>query len=404
MWRRRLRRLLVGLLVIAVVATAAFVVVKPFRVSLLTVALVPELLNQGPRPLSALTPDPRRESIQYGSAVRDRMDLYLPGTSPADLATPPRYPAVMLVLGVNPLPLDDERVIRTATAIARLGVVVAAPESDELRNWRLDPSEAPHLVEAFEAVAARPEVDPDRIGMAAFSVGAAIAMIAAADPRIADRVQWINAFGGFGDAETLLVESATRRMVVSGQERPWKMGNLARQMFLRTVVRLASTEADGERIRGMVEAPILGDGASLHLVRSSLRGVAHARLARGLPPGDRRRPRHRRRRRGLPLTGEARRPARDLAEPRRRRPSGARLPHARRGRHGDPVLAVRAPRARDPAGPDPAGDTVQLLRPRAARGAPGSRRTRRDRSSSRRTSTTCSTPPSDAASGANGPA
>jgi hypothetical protein len=260
MWRRRLRRLLVGLLVIAVIATAAFVVVRPVRVSVLSVALVPELLNQGPRPLSAFTPTPRRESITYGAEVRDRMDLYLPGTSPADLSTPARYPTVMLVLGVNPLPLDDARVVRTATAIARLGVVVAAPESDRLRNWRLDPGEAPHLVEAFEAVAARPEVDPDRIGMAAFSVGAAIALIAASDPRIAERVRWINAFGGFGDAEALLVESATRRIVVDGVERPWKMGELAREMFLRTVARLASDEAEGERIAGEVEAIVLGDG------------------------------------------------------------------------------------------------------------------------------------------------
>jgi hypothetical protein len=260
MWRRRLRRLLVGLLVVAVVATAAFVVVKPFRVSVLTVALVPELLNQGPRPLSALTPEPRRESMTYGSAVRDRMDLYLPGTSPADLSTPQRYPAVMLVLGVNPLPLDDERVVRTATAIARLGLVVAAPESAAMRDWRIEPTEAGHLVEAFETVAALPEVDPDRIGMASFSVGGAIALLAASDPRIAERVQWLNAFGAFGDAEMLLVESATRRMVVGGQEQPWRMGNLARQMFARTVVRLASSEADGERIRERIEPLILGDG------------------------------------------------------------------------------------------------------------------------------------------------
>jgi hypothetical protein len=37
--------------------------------------------------------------------------------------------------------------------------------------------------------------------MAGFSVGASIALIAASDPRIAGRVRWINAFGGFGDAQ-----------------------------------------------------------------------------------------------------------------------------------------------------------------------------------------------------------
>ncbi len=367
------------MLVIAVVATAAFVVVKPFRVSVLTVALVPELLSQGPRPLSALTPEPRRESITYGAEVRDRMDLYLPGASPADLSAPQRYPTVMLVLGVNPLPLDDERVIRTATAIARLGLVVAAPESQEMRNWRLDPSEAGHLVEAFETVAARPEVDPDRIGMAAFSVGAAVALLAASDPRIAERVQWINAFGGFGDAESLLVESATRRMMVSGEERAWKMGNLARQMFLRTIVRLASTEADGERIRGQVEPLILGDGATPASFDPGVRCHALGRLAGRVPAGDRGGPGDCRRRRGRAVAREARSPARDLAEPRRRRPSRARLPHARRGRHRDPVLAVRAPGARHPARPHPARDAVQVLRPRPAGRLARSGRARRDR-------------------------
>lgn len=260
MWRRRLRRLAVAFLVIALAFGALFVAVKPFRVAVLTVGLVPELLNQGPRPLSAWTPAPHRLSVTYGATFVDRMDLYLPGTSPADLTTPARYPAVMLVLGVNPLPLDDERVIRVATALARLGFVVAAPESQEMRNWRIEPTEAGHLVEAFEVVAARPEVDPDRIGMAAFSVGAAVALLSASDQRIADRVRWLNAFGGYGDAEALLVESATRRMVIEGEERPWAMGNLARQMFLRVIARLAGSEADGEAIRQRVEPLILGEG------------------------------------------------------------------------------------------------------------------------------------------------
>ena len=58
MWARRLRRFVLALLVVALVSTAAFLVVKPVRITALTWALVPELLNQGPRPLSALTPTP----------------------------------------------------------------------------------------------------------------------------------------------------------------------------------------------------------------------------------------------------------------------------------------------------------------------------------------------------------
>jgi pimeloyl-ACP methyl ester carboxylesterase len=98
------------------------------------------------------------------------------------------------------------------------------------------------------------------MGLAGFSAGGAIALVAAADPRIASRIGWLNAFGAFGDAETLLVESATRRIVVDEEERPWKIGDLARRTFVAVIVRLAATEADGERIRERVEPLILGDG------------------------------------------------------------------------------------------------------------------------------------------------
>ena len=262
MWARRLRRILLVLLVVALASTAAFLVIKPVRITALTWALVPELLNQGPRPLSALTPTPNRISVTYGAAVPDRMDLYLPSTSPADLTTPPRYPALMLVLGVNPVPLDDERVVRTAMAIARLGFVVSAPESARFRNFEISPDEPGHLVEAFEVVAARPEVNPDRIGMVAFSVGAAIALLAATDPQIASRVRYINAFGGFGDAETLLVESATRSIEVVGQRRPWKIGNLAKDVFQRVILGMVDDEATQERVRERIEPIIKGDGAN----------------------------------------------------------------------------------------------------------------------------------------------
>ncbi|MBM4408282.1 MAG: hypothetical protein FJ038_06735 [Chloroflexi bacterium] len=250
------------MLVLALATTADFVVFKPIRLSALTLALVPELLGQGPQPLSALTPAPVRTSVTYGSAVVDRMDLYLPRSSPAELSSNDRYPAVLMVLGVNPLPLDDARVIRVATALSRLGLVVAAPESEQMRNWRIAPAEAPHLVEGFEVVAARPEVDPDRIGIAAFSVGAAVALLAVADPQIAGRVRFINAFGGFGDAETLLVDSATRTMVVEGIQQPWRMGGLAREMFLRVILGLVDEPDVHEQVRLRVEPLILGDGAT----------------------------------------------------------------------------------------------------------------------------------------------
>jgi dienelactone hydrolase len=256
MWPRH-RRILVALLAGMVATVLLYVAVQPFRVAVLSLALVPELLDDAPRPLSILTPEPTRISITYGSIREDRMDIYLPAASPVELRTPDRHPVMMMILGVNPLPLDDERVVRLGTALARLGFLVAAPESSEMRDRRVSPEEVDHLIDAFDLVAARPDVDPERIGMVSFSVGAAVALLAAADERLADRLAYVNSFGGFGDAATLLVEMATRSMVVDGVRRPWTPNDLARQVFLNLLLDAVEDPGERERLAERLEPIVL---------------------------------------------------------------------------------------------------------------------------------------------------
>jgi hypothetical protein len=256
MWSRR-RRIVAALLVGVIATGVLYVAVQPFRVAVLSLLLVPELLDDAPRPLSALTADPTRISVTYGTIRQDRMDIYLPSGSPVELSTPERYPVMMMILGINPLPLDDERVMRLGSALARLGFLVAAPESSEMRERRIAPEEVDHLVEAFETVAARPDVDPDRIGMVAFSAGAGIALLAAADERIADRVAYVNSFGGYGDAGTYLVELATRSIVVDGVRRPWTPNDLARQVFLNLVLEIVDDPDVRQRLRERLEPVVL---------------------------------------------------------------------------------------------------------------------------------------------------
>jgi hypothetical protein len=256
------------------------VAVKPFRVAVLTLALVPELVEGPPRPLSAFTPQPQRVTFSYGARA-DRLDLYLPGASPADLREPDRHPTLMLVLGVGALALDDERVVRFANALARLGFVVAAPGSVDMSAGRLTPDEPAHLVEAFEAVAAHPAVDPDRISIAAFSAGAGIALLAAVDPRIADRVVLINAFGSFGAVGELLAEFASRSMVVDGETLRWQPRPFAREVFLGIVLERITDPALRELVRVRIGPLVLSDagpgpGARDPIVEALLEGDAAA--------------------------------------------------------------------------------------------------------------------------------
>jgi dienelactone hydrolase len=190
--------------------------VPPVRTVALTVSLVPELINLPVRPLSVVAPEPIRITTTYGVPA-DRLDIYTPPDALPDGTTP----AVVLALGVHPEAIDDPNIVGIATAIARCGLVVGLPDSTALRELRVTPAEPAHLVEAALAVAARREVDGDRIGLAGFSAGASMALIAAADPRLSGRVAFVSDFGGYADAETLLTDVATRTMSLDGATRDW---------------------------------------------------------------------------------------------------------------------------------------------------------------------------------------
>ena len=256
-------RLIRVVVVLVLLAALAFATVRPFRIAVLTVAVVPELLDTGPKVLSALIPRPERVTVTYGDAL-DFMDIYLPAAGNASdndraSAPTPRYPAVVLVLGVNPVPRDHPAVVRTAEALARLGLAVAVPESAAMRAREIRPAEPGRLVEAFKALAARPEINPGRIGFAGFSVGGSVALVAAADPRIADRLAYVNAFGAYADPATFLADIVTRSMTVGGRPVPWQPGELTRTTYLQLVLGFLDDPALREAINARLEPFFVGE-------------------------------------------------------------------------------------------------------------------------------------------------
>ena len=211
-----LERVALGVLALTVALALGILFVPPLRTASLTAMLLPELIELPLRPLSAMTASPRRETTTYGQPA-DRLDIYLPAHAPAGA----RHPAVLLALGVHPQPLDSPDIVRIASSIARLGVVVGVPDSAALRETRIEPTEPGHLADAALVLLGRPEVDRDRVGLAGFSAGASVALIAAADPRIASRLRFVSAFGAYADAKTLLVDVATRTTFLDGEIVDW---------------------------------------------------------------------------------------------------------------------------------------------------------------------------------------
>lgn len=268
---RWLRRIGIALLVVAVVAVAW----EPTRVGLQTAVMLPNLLGAPVRPLDLFSEAPARSAIPYRSTAdgtEELAELWLPSWASAERPAG----AMLLVLGVNNVGRNHPVVARVADGLARTGVAVLVPDSRVLLEGRLEIGEVDGVVEAFRVLSARPEVDPERVGMIGFSVGGSLALLAAADARIAGDVRWVNAFGAFADAATYLAAvSAHAYRDDDGRAVPWTPSPLAREVYLRFVLDQVSSQRDRERLRAAFEDAILAGArpAPDPAVRAALDGA-----------------------------------------------------------------------------------------------------------------------------------
>lgn len=214
-----MRRVLLILLLAVVLAVA---LVPAARAGADTLLLMPEFFPGAPvRPLEWVTVPPKRSTVELHYAGQTSIaSLYEPGT-------PGPHGGLIIFLGVAPAGLDDPRVVRLGDGLARIGLVTLIPQSQDMINSKVDPSEIDELVAAFQYLATRLNVAPDRIGLGGFCIGASIALDAAEDPRINQQVALVNSFTGYYDltsyATSILTHSIAPYPPEPGVSRvPWE--------------------------------------------------------------------------------------------------------------------------------------------------------------------------------------
>ena len=250
-WLRR-----IGLvLLVAIVALIAW---EPTRVAIQTAIMLPNLLDAGLKPLNLFSEAPLRTAVEYRTTGPDEepelAELWVPAWASSERPAG----ALLLVLGVNNVGRNHPAVERVADGLARTGVVVLVPDSRVLLEGRLELGEVDGVVQAFELLAARPEVDPGRLGIVGFSVGGSLALLAAGDPRIVDDVRWVNAFGAFADASTYLAAvSAHAYRGPDGEEVAWTPSPLAREIHLQFMLDIVRNPDDREALDTSFRARIL---------------------------------------------------------------------------------------------------------------------------------------------------
>jgi acetyl esterase/lipase len=171
------------------------------------------------RPIDLFTDPPSRERITIDYESREG-----PRSIEADIYTPSgggRHPGVVFSMGAPPLDLDNKRLRRIAEDAARAGAVMLVPFSERLDDHEILPEEIDALVAEFRFLQSHPDVDATRVGFFGASVGGSLALVAAADPRIAADVDHIVSFGGYYDALEAFAAIATHRIKYDGVDEEW---------------------------------------------------------------------------------------------------------------------------------------------------------------------------------------
>jgi hypothetical protein len=242
------------------------------------------------RPVDWVTKPPVIEKVRYPTHLgQAEGELYRP------MAGGP-YPGVVVCLGVVPFGVDHPQVPRLGNALARAGFVALLYWSPAMRDFRLDPVDVEEIALAYRWFIEQPGVDPARSGLLGTCVGGSFALMAAANPRVRDRVGFLSAYAPYSSMWTLAcdIASATRPCADGAGREPWRVDPLTRKVFVHSVtawlepgeaLRIRSVCADGTSAGGSLDVGQLStEGQAVYaLLTARDEEAAEAALQR-LPP------------------------------------------------------------------------------------------------------------------------
>ena len=270
------RRAFLAVVVIGSLLTIFIAATPQGKAGFRAALFVPQVLEVPFKPQPWFASDPVRHEVTYPQEI---------GTGVADVyRIPDGEPraAVLLFLGANAAGRDDEDVVNLGNALARGGFAVMFHWSPTMAlQHNIDSVEIDNLVRAFQFLEQQDWVDSKRVGIGGFCVGASFSLVAAADPRISDRVRFVNAFGPYFDAEDLLLQVVTRSRLYQGVRTPWQPDSLTLEVFANELIETVDDMADIDLLTKKYLTGELRDGQP-----ATSAGQTVDRLLEGVSPGE----------------------------------------------------------------------------------------------------------------------
>ena len=197
-----------------------FSVIPVGRAAARALYILPELILAAQPGVVSLAEDPIRhiQKTIPSSSGTVYLDIYEPTTAPPLI--PGAREGVVVIPGVGDERTVDQ-LVNFSQGLARAGLVVMDMTTPTLLNYDLSYQDSDAVVQAFKALASWPGVGSQRAGIIGFSAGDALAIFAAADSRVRDKVAFVLCFGGYFNTTTLLRAFGRRALDVNGQAQPW---------------------------------------------------------------------------------------------------------------------------------------------------------------------------------------
>lgn len=164
---------------------------------------------------------------------------------------PPPWPALVFLNGATPDGRSHPTVQRLGIALARAGVVAFIPDLPGVAGGELSPQTLASSVAVADAAAGSADAAGGRVALAGVSIGATLALLAAADGRLRNRISVVACVAPFGDlAEVMrLATTGTHRggaSVARHAVPPYLRIGLARSLAAMLPVTPATSALCGE--------------------------------------------------------------------------------------------------------------------------------------------------------------
>jgi hypothetical protein len=177
------------------------------------------------------------------------------------------HPGVLATFGIVPPGVVDPRIAQMGEAFARAGFAALLYCSPNAGDLRLEPSDVAELVDAYDFFLHEPYVDASRSGFSGVCIGSAYALMAAADPRIRDRVRFVFAYAPYSSMRSLAVDIASGTRDVGDVREPWDVDPLTWKVYVRSVTGWL-TAPDAEILRRAFEDRIAWDASKTIVLRA----------------------------------------------------------------------------------------------------------------------------------------